>query len=109
MHHHATEFTYADGLKLFAQCRQITNCWTNMSECVHGTEGWCETMWTHSATIEGKSPWSMKSRSANAYQVERNLFVDAIRNDKPYNEGELAAQSTMMSVMARMATYSGVK
>ena len=48
-------------------------------------------------------------RRNNAYQLEQNAFVDAIRKDKPYNEGELAAMSSMMSVMARMTTYSGVE
>jgi hypothetical protein len=51
----------------------------------------------------------MRDRGNNAYQLEHNAFVDAIRNDKPYNEGELGAMSCMMSVMARMATYSGVQ
>ena len=40
--HHAVEFTYDDGLKLFAQDRQISGCWADMSEWVHGDEGTCE-------------------------------------------------------------------
>ena len=33
--------------------------------------------------------------------------MEAIRNDTPYNELEIAAGSTMMAIMGRMATYSG--
>jgi hypothetical protein len=34
-------------------------------------------------------------------------LIDAIRKDKPYNELEPAAMSTMTAIMGRMATYSG--
>ena len=37
--HHYTEFTYDDGLQLFAQDRQISGCWNDMSEWVHGSDG----------------------------------------------------------------------
>lgn len=107
--HHSIEFTYDDGLQLFAQDRQISGCWNDMSEWVHGSDGKCELRQYKAATIEGANPWSLRDRGNNAYQLEHNAFVDAIRNDKPHNEGELGAMSCMMSVMARMATYSGVE
>ena len=34
-------------------------------------------------------------------------MFDAIRNDKPYNEGENGAKSTMTAILGRMCTYSG--
>ena len=34
-------------------------------------------------------------------------LFDAIRNDKPYNEAEYGAYSTMTAILGRMATYSG--
>jgi predicted dehydrogenase len=107
--HHYTEFTYDDGLQLFAQDRQISGCKNDMSEWIHGSDGICELRQYRGATIEGANSWSLRDRGHNAYQLEHNAFVDAVRNDKPYNEGELAANSCMMSVMARMATYSGIE
>jgi myo-inositol 2-dehydrogenase / D-chiro-inositol 1-dehydrogenase len=107
--HHAIEFTYSDGLKLFAQCRQIDGCWANMTECVHGTQGWCDMEQKRAAVIQGEKPWKSRKPVENAYQVEQNIFVDAVLSNKPHNEVELAALSTMMSVMGRMATYSGVE
>ena len=80
-----------------------------MSESVHGTKGWCEIEQKRGGVIHGKNAWSQRKQVANPYQVEQNVFVDAILHDKPHNEAELAARSTMMSVMARMATYSGVE
>ena len=35
--HHAVEFTYADGVKLFSYCRQIPGCWADFSDHAHGT------------------------------------------------------------------------
>jgi len=107
--HHSVEFTYDDGLKLFAQCRQIDACWVQMAKFAHGTEGWCHLEQGRGGRIEDRSPWSHRKPVPNPYQVEQNLFVDAILNDKPCNEAELAASSSMMSVMARMAIYPGVE
>ena len=35
---HMLEFTYADGSKMYSQCRQKPNTWSNVSD-VHGTKG----------------------------------------------------------------------
>ena len=43
----------------------------------------------------------------SAYQAEHDVLFDAIRNDKPHNEAEYGALSTMTAIMGRMATYSG--
>ena len=37
--HHAVEFTYANGLKMFSYCRQIPGCWDSFTEHAHGTKG----------------------------------------------------------------------
>ena len=37
--HHCVEFTYADGTKMFSQCRHMANCGTRVSEHAHGTKG----------------------------------------------------------------------
>ena len=37
--HHAVEFEYADGTRMFSQCRHIPNCWNSVTEHAHGTKG----------------------------------------------------------------------
>ena len=37
--HHAVEYTYADGTKMFSQCRQIPGCANAVQEHAHGTKG----------------------------------------------------------------------
>ena len=37
--HHAVEFIYADGSRMFSYCRQIPGCWNSFSQHAHGTKG----------------------------------------------------------------------
>jgi hypothetical protein len=51
--------------------------------------------------------WSYKGPACDAYQNEHDLFFDAIRNDKPWNETERSAKSCFTAIMGRMACESG--
>ncbi|HUY90758.1 MAG TPA: Gfo/Idh/MocA family oxidoreductase [Pirellulales bacterium] len=110
--HHAVEFTYADDVKMFSQCRQTPGCSNRVTEHARGTSaradlggGTCsivrggETIWKSQRARGGKGP--------NPYQVEHDVLFDAIRNDKPHNEAESGAISTMTAILGRLATYSG--
>lgn len=102
--HHYVEFEYADGSRLASQCRHIWNCWSNVSEHVVGTKGTCD---VSGHTIRGENAWRFSGQGKNPYQQEHDDLFDAIRNNKPFNEAEFGATSTMTSIMGRMATYSG--
>ncbi len=110
--HHAVEFTYADGTKMFSQCRQIPGCSNLVAESARGTRGLVNLNATHAEiVVDGKSQWrasgGKNGYSNNAYQAEHDALFDAIRNDKQYNEAEYGAYSTMTAILGRMATYSG--
>src|SRR5437899_7164740 len=49
---------------------------------------------------------SIKGAKAPCQQAHDALF-NAIRSDKPYNEAERGAKSSMTAILGRMATYSG--
>ncbi len=103
--HHAVEYEYADGSRLFSQCQHIQGCWSSVSEHVVGTKGKCD---VGGHIIQGANAWKFKTSGArDPYQQEHDDLFDAIRNNKPYNEAENGAHSTMTSIMGRMATYSG--
>jgi len=101
--HHAVEFTYADGTKMFSQCRHIRNCWNSVSEHAHGTKGYSNC----AGKIDGPNEWRFRGESRNPYDQEHVDLMDAIQNDKKYNEGWFGATSSMTAVLGRMATYSG--
>ena len=47
------------------------------------------------------------SRAQDMYQVEHDEMFAAIRAGKPINNGEQAANSTLLAIMGRMAAYTG--
>lgn len=110
--HHAVEFTYADGTKMFSQCRQMPGCTTLVAEFAHGTRGRADLNSTRCELFAGnKRNWSSvddtKDMKTGEYQTEHDALFAAIRGDTPFNEVEYAANSTMTGILGRMATYSG--
>ena len=102
--HHAVEFTYADGSKMFSQCRQIQGCWSSVSEHAIGSKG---TANISGAQISGAEEWRFRGDSPNPFQQEHHDLFAAIRSGTPYSEAERGAYSSMTSILGRMATYSG--
>ena len=102
--HHVVEFTYEDGSVCFSQCRHQLSCWNEVAEYAIGTKGRSE---LHRHVITGETPWRFQGGGKSAYQQEHDDLFDAIRNDKPYNEAEYGATSSMTAVLGRMSTYSG--
>ncbi len=103
--HHFVEFTYADGTKMFSQCRHVPGCWNSVSEHILGSKGKAEVNRGIIETADGR--WRCRAKVVNPYQVEHDMLFDAVRNNKPHNEAEYGALSTMAAIMGRMATYSG--
>ena len=107
--HHMVEFTYANGFKLFSQCRQMQGCWRSVSEHAHGTGGSAD---ISSALIRdryGYKVWQSETKetAGKGWQQEMDHLFAAIRNGEAPNECKAAAQSTMTAIMGRMATYGG--
>ena len=106
--HHAVEYKYDDGSYMFSQCRHIRGCWNSVSEHVQGTKGRGTVSGPHMLTDNnGEQIWRFGGGGKNPYQQEHDDLFDAIRNNKPFNEAEYGAYSSLTSVMGRMATYSG--
>ncbi len=103
--HHSVEYTYADGTKMFSQCRHIPGCWNQVAEYAVGLKGQSD---VGGGRIDvGDDRWKYRAKKQNPYQVEHDVLFDAIRNDRPHNEAEYGATTTMTAILGRMATYSG--
>ncbi|MBS0266560.1 MAG: Gfo/Idh/MocA family oxidoreductase [Planctomycetes bacterium] len=102
--HHFVEFEYADGSRMFSQCRHIEGCWSSVSEHVQGEKGHADISAGH---IKGAEDWRFRGRGGNPYQVEHDDLQASIRAGKPINEAEFGALSSMTSILGRMCTYSG--
>jgi predicted dehydrogenase len=113
--HYAAEYHFADGTRMFAQGRHQTNCWEFFGDIIHGAKGSAvlgegvakPRIYKGHQQTPANLLWNYDGQEANPYQVEHDLFFDAIRNDKPYNEAERCAKSCMTAIMGRMATESG--
>jgi predicted dehydrogenase len=105
--HHAVVFEYRNGVKLFSFCRQQDHTAKEVSDYVLGTTGTADIM---KHRITGKKPWQHRRRRDtrdDMYQNEHDELFASIRKAAPINDGEWMAQSTLMAIMGRMATYTG--
>jgi myo-inositol 2-dehydrogenase/D-chiro-inositol 1-dehydrogenase len=106
--HHFVEFEYADGSRNYSQCRHIRGCFNSVSEHVVGTKGKFE-QGRGGFTLTGPNAWNYRAKGEDGHQLEHFPLWDAIRNNKPYNEAEYGAMSTMTAILGRMCTYTGKK
>ena len=54
-----------------------------------------------------ESVWAYPQPEQNPYQLEWNDLVDAIINNKPYNEVPRGVESSLVTSMGRMAAHTG--
>ena len=78
---------------------------------VYGTAGAGIAVPQRSSTLlrpDGAEIWKTTEEFPKGmYAWEHDCHVDAIRNDKPMNDGYSGAMSSMMAVLGREAAYSG--
>ena len=102
--HHFVEYEYANGSRLYSQCRHIRGCWDNVSEFVHGTKGSSN---PGGSIQSADGNWNYSERQKDPYQVEHDDLFAAIRKGAEYNEADNGAYSSMTSILGRLCTYSG--
>ncbi len=101
--HFATEFEYANGMRMFSQCRQINGASGNVSEAVLGTKGTSNC----AGWIKSAQEWKYSGPTPNPYEQEHIDMIDSIRAGKPLNEAKECAEATLSGIMARVSAYSG--
>ncbi|MCL2348525.1 MAG: gfo/Idh/MocA family oxidoreductase, partial [Planctomycetaceae bacterium] len=112
-----TEFTFPDGSVLASHGHYCDNCFDRYSDYVHGTKGSAVLMdglagaKTRTYKNQKMTPenltWQFGEAEPNPYQVEHDLFFDAIRNNKPYNEGHRAVEAQYAAMLSRAAINTG--
>jgi predicted dehydrogenase len=111
------EYSFPDGAKLYAEGRHTAGCWDSFSDFAHGTRGSAlimENLAAANPRIYGgqlqtreHETWRYRGAPTDPYQIEQDLFFQAIRHDQPYNETERSARACMVSILGRMAADSG--
>ena len=117
---YSVEYTYSDGARFFFDGRCMNGCEEIYTSCLHGTKG----MGIVSKSGDCGLPSSLyKSQTAtptdliweskvspdekDPYQNEWNDLMDAIRDDKPYNEVKRGVEASLVASMGRMAANTG--
>jgi predicted dehydrogenase len=117
---YAVEYTFADGSKFFFDGRCMIGCNDIYASYIHGSKGMAvasrngdcgfpssihkgQTMDRASAT------WTSPSipGQQDPYTNEWTDLIDAIRNDKPYNEAKRGVEASVVTSMGRMAAHTG--
>ena len=104
--HHFVEYKYADGTRMYSQCRHIRGCFNSVSEHAYGSKGESD---INRSMILGKDgdAWRFSGQRLGGHQQEQLDLVDALAKGEIYNEGDYGAKSTLTSILGRYATYSG--
>ena len=115
---YAVEYTFADGSKFYLDGRGMDGAYGEFASYAHGTKG------SAVISIAGHTPckcrihkgqnvknskdvtWAFPQPEPNPYQLEWDHLMDAIRQDKPYNEVERGAKASLVTSMGRMACHT---
>ena len=108
--HHAVEYTYGNGHKMFSVCRHMPKCWSAVTEFVHGSEGWAHlsegTIYDKDNAVIFQADFDPTKKHDGWQQEHRDLFA-AIEAGEYVNEAEYGAKSTFTAILGRYATYTG--
>ena len=117
---YGVEYTFADGAKLIMDGRCMAGCENIYSSFAHGTKGSAIMSKSGdcglpSRIFTGQNPdranmiWesTVAADQRNPYVNEWNDLMDAIRNDKPYNEAERGILASVASSLGRRAAHTG--
>ncbi|MFN7141886.1 MAG: gfo/Idh/MocA family oxidoreductase, partial [Limisphaerales bacterium] len=119
--HYQVEYTFADGAQFFFYGRTMVGCKDDFSSIAHGTKGMGTiSLGSHHLARAGRiykghnikrsdEVWAAfpEGNAPDPYAMEWVDLIDAIRNNKPFNEVERAAEASMVTSMGRYACHTG--
>ncbi|MDP2895136.1 MAG: Gfo/Idh/MocA family oxidoreductase [bacterium] len=115
LHTYAIEYTFPDGAKALVNSRAIPKCHNEFATFVHGTK--CAAQFSgdvHAPTAHiykdqrinnDNIVWRPEEEKVSPYQVEWDMLLNAIRQDRRHNEVRRAAFANLASIMGRAAVH----
>ncbi len=117
---YSVEYIFEDGCRFIMDGRCMAGCNDIYSSYVHGSKGVAiaakngdcgppSSIYKGQNTKRSDMIWESKAPSGeeDPYQNEWNDLVDAIRDDKPYNEAKRGIEASLVTSMGRMAAHTG--
>ncbi len=106
--HFSVVYEYADGTRLYSQCRQQRGCKNDISAHILGTKGRAVLSERKKGlVIRADKDWTYDGPANDMYQAEHDALFASIRAGTPINNGEYMSHSTLLAIMGRMAAYTG--
>ncbi|QOV91173.1 Gfo/Idh/MocA family protein [Humisphaera borealis] len=113
------EYTFADGAKMIFDGRYIDKCPTIYHSFIHGTKGSAIASKSGdcglpASLFKGQTPdddnliWRSTDKT-HPYQNEWDDLMEAILQDKPYNEVKRGVEASLVTSMGRMAAHTGLE
>ena len=113
------EYTFEDGTKFFFYGRTMVGCKDEFSSILHGSKGMgTVSLGGHGLGRAGRifkghnmkreeQTWAYPGPEPDPYQLEWNDLMEAIRDDKQYNEVKRGAEASLVTSMGRYAAHTG--
>lgn len=105
--HFEVNYLYPNNVRAFIASRQMEGCYNENSDYILGTKGNCTIGRGPLPRITGQTNWTFSGPKNDMYQAEHDALFASIRQNKPINDGQRMATSTMLAIMGRMAAYTG--
>jgi len=104
--HHAVVYDFPKGVRVYAFCRTIDNCYDENSSLILGSKGRCDLL---QLRIMGETNWQHPGPASkmNAYDLEHVALFNGIRSGKPVNNGDYMIRSTQIGLIGQFSCYTG--
>jgi predicted dehydrogenase len=115
---YSVEYTFGDGTKLFLYGRCIAGCDDDFGSYAHGTKSLAvisigagvpsrSSIYRGQKLDPAERVWHRTLPELSPYDLEWEDLINAIRQDKPYNEVRRGAEASLVTSMGRMAAHTG--
>ncbi|SDM31280.1 Gfo/Idh/MocA family protein [Kriegella aquimaris] len=106
--HHYAEFEYSNKIKLHVQSKTMDNTWNKVGFHIQGTKGYAnEKSEIYNTANEPIWRYRDQEETVGPTQKCQSDFINSIINNKPLNQVDYGAKSTLTTIVGRMAIHSG--
>jgi predicted dehydrogenase len=104
--HNAVVYDFPKGVRVYAFCRTIDNCYEENSSLILGSKGRCDLL---RLRITGETNWESQAAKskASAYDLEHVALFNGIRTGKSVNNGDYMGRSTQIGIIGQFSSYTG--
>ena len=113
----SVDFIFDDQKSYHGTTREMDGCTNNVSQIIYGTKGYtnCQNkiwdndhnlIWEYEYPI-GEDGQRRTSVAVSPYDQEMINFITAIRTNRPINEAQTLASSSLVGIMGRESAYTG--